>query len=114
MSRLNAIIVAVSLAFTGAAFAQTSTAPAKDPAATPGIDKRQENQQKRIDAGVKSGQLTEREAARMEKRQDKLQADKQKAQADGVVTKQERRQLHHEADRNSKAIARQKHDRQHK
>ncbi len=114
MNGFKAAIVAVLLAFTGAALAQSTTPPAKDPAATPGIDKRQENQQKRIDAGVKSGQLTEREAARMEKRQDKLQADKQKAQADGVVTKQERRQLHREADRNSKAIARQKHDRQHK
>ena len=63
---------------------------------------------------MKSGQLTDREAARLDKRQDKLQADKTKAQADGVVTKKERHQLHNEADRNSKAIAKQKHDRQHK
>jgi hypothetical protein len=114
MLNIKTAAVAIALAFASSAFAQTTTPPAKDPAATPRIDQRQENQQKRIDAGVKSGQLTEREAARMDKRQDKLQADKEKAQADGVVTKKERARLHNEADRNSAAIARQKHDRQHK
>ena len=111
---IKAAAVAIALAIAGSAYAQTTTPPVRDPAATPGVDKRQDNQQKRIDAGVKSGQLTEREAARMDKRQDKLQADKEKAQADGVVTKKERARLHNEADRNSGAIARQKHDRQHK
>jgi hypothetical protein len=111
MMHLKAAVVTIALAFAGNAFAQTTTPPA---AATPGIDKRQENQQKRIDAGVKSGQLTDREAARLEKRESKLQKDKEKAQADGVVTKQERRQLNREADRDSKAIAREKHDKQHK
>jgi len=114
MNNLKSAVVALALAFAGTAFAQTTTPPAGNPAATPGIDKRQDNQQKRIDAGVKSGQLTDREAARLEKRQDKLQANKEKAQADGVVTKKERARLHNEADRNSRAIAHQKHDRQHK
>lgn len=114
MINFKAVAAAIALAFAGSAFAQTTTPPVRDPATTPGIDKRLDNQQKRIDQGVQSGQLTDREAARLEKRHDKLQADKQKAQADGVVTKQERRQLNHKADRNSKAIAVQKHDRQHK
>ena len=78
MNKIKAAVVAVSLAFAGAAFAQGTTPPAANPAATPGIDKRQENQQKRIDAGVKSGQLTDKEAARLEKREDKLQKDKEK------------------------------------
>ena len=56
MTTIKAAVVAVSLAFAGAVFAQGTPAPAGNPAATPGIDKRQENQQKRIDAGVKSGQ----------------------------------------------------------
>jgi hypothetical protein len=91
------------------ALAQTSP----DPNATPGIDKRLENQDKRIQKGVETGQLTPREAARMEKRQDKIQSDVDKAKADGVVTAQERRQLHRELDRSSGAIYREKHDRQH-
>lgn len=113
MNMIKAAVTTIAIAFAGAAFAQTP-APTPNPAATPGIDKRQENQQKRIDAGVKSGQLTEREAGRLEKREDKLQKDKEKAQADGVVTKQERKHLNREANRDSEAIAHQKHDRQHK
>ena len=112
MLNIKAAAVAVALAFAGSAFAQAPT-PAKDPAATPGIDKRQVNQQKRIGAGVSSGQLTSKEATHLEKRETKLQNDKQKAKADGVVTKQERKHLQHEASNNSKAIAKQKHDVQH-
>jgi hypothetical protein len=103
MFNVKAVVIAVTFAFAGSAFAQT---------ATPGIDKRQANQEKRIDQGVKSGELTKREANRLEKREDKLQKDKEKAQADGVVTKKERRQLNREANRDSKAISRQKHDAQ--
>ena len=88
-------------------------APAKDPAATPGIDQRQVNQEKRIDQGVKSGQLNQKEATRLEKREAKLEADKQAAKADGKVTKEERRTLNREADRDSRAIHREKHDAQH-
>ena len=114
MFNTKAAVVAVALAFAGTAFAQTSTPLAKDPAATPGIDKRQQIQQKRIEQGVKSGQLTDKEAARLEKREAKLESDKEKAQADGKVTKQERRKLQREANRDSRAIRRQKHDAQHK
>jgi CRISPR/Cas system-associated endoribonuclease Cas2 len=103
MLNLKAVAIAAALSFTGAAFAQT---------ATPGIDQRQANQEKRIQQGVKSGELTKREAARLEKREGKLQADKQKAAADGKVTKKEREQLNREANRDSKAIYRQKHDAQ--
>ena len=105
MFNVKATVIAVTLAFAGSAFAQT---------ATPGIDKRQANQEKRIDQGVKSGQLNEKEAARLKKREDKLQADKEKAQADGKVTKQERAKLQHEAKRDSRATHQQKHDAQHK
>ena len=61
---------------------------------------------------MNSGQLTPREAARLEKRQDKLQADQARAKADGVVTPQERARLQREANRNNRAIAGEKHDRQ--
>lgn len=90
--------------------AQTS-APA-DPTATPRVDKRLANQEKRIDQGVKSGALTAPEAAALQKGEDKIKADQAAAKADGVVTKPERKQLHQELNRESHAIHRQKHDRQ--
>ena len=103
MFNAKIITAAIALAFAGTAFAQT---------ATPNIDKRQANQEKRIEQGVKSGELTSKETANLEKREAKLQSDKEKAQADGVVTKKERSKLQHEANRDSKAIYRQKHDAQ--
>ena len=112
MFNLKAAVAAIAVAIAGAAFAQTTSTPPAGATATPGIDKRQANQEKRIEQGVKSGELTKKEAGRLEKRESKLQADKEKAQADGKVTKQERKQLQHEASRDSKAIYRQKHDAQ--
>ncbi|MBK7051851.1 MAG: hypothetical protein IPH54_14515 [Rhodoferax sp.] len=69
--KMQALITALVFAVSGTAFAQTSQT-ARDPAATPRLDQRQANQEKRIEQGVASGQLTEKEAARMEKREDKL------------------------------------------
>jgi uncharacterized protein YaiL (DUF2058 family) len=75
------------------------------------MDKR-EAKRRRIDQGVASGQLTPREAARLEKREGKLAANEQAAKADGVVTRKERRRLQRQANRDSAAIYRQKHDAQ--
>jgi uncharacterized membrane protein YebE (DUF533 family) len=97
---LAVLITAVTLP----AFAQT---------ATPGIDRREANQERRIDQGVATGQLTPRETAKLEKGQvhvDKLEA---KAKADGVVTAQERQRIQHAQNAQSRKIKRQKHDRQH-
>lgn len=77
---------------------------------TPGLDQRQTNQQQRITAGVESGQLTVREAARLERGETRLERHEAAASADGVVTRRERALLHHEADVMSRRIYRQKHD----
>ena len=80
---------------------------------TPRIDQRQANQQQRIDQGVQSGALTEKEAARMEKGQERVQNMENKAAADGKVTAKEKARIEHAQDVQSKRIYRQKHDRQH-
>lgn len=106
-------ILLVSLAFGTAsigALAQ-ATAPTGS-ASTPGIDQRQANQEKRIDSGLASGQLTKREARRLERQQNAINKAEDKAKADGVVTAKERGRLHHAQDHASRNIARQKHDRQ--
>ena len=79
---------------------------------TPKVDARQERQQERIDQGVASGELNQREAGRLQKEQDRIAGHEEKAKADGVVTKQERRKLNREQDRASRHIKREKHDRQ--
>ncbi len=90
------------------------TALAADLAATPGIDKRQAEQEKRIQEGKASGQLTDKEAAKLERGQAKVEKMEQKAKADGVVTDKERARITHAQNQQSKKIYREKHDRQHK
>ena len=99
----------VAIAITSAAlpaFAQTTS--------TPRIDQRQANQERRIEQGVKSGQLTTKEAARLEKVQARVQKIETKAAADGKVTKKERAKIEHAQDKQSRQIAREKHDKQRK
>lgn len=79
---------------------------------TPKVDARQGQQQERIDQGVASGELNQREAGRLQREQERIAAHEEKAKADGVVTKREQRRLNREQNRASRHIAREKHDRQ--
>lgn len=81
--------------------------------ATPRVDRRQAVQAQRIEQGEQSGALTTREAVRLEKGQDHVQAVEDKAKADGVVTGKERARLTHAENKQSARIYRQKHDAQH-
>ena len=92
------------------AFAQA----AANPAATPGIDKRQEMQEKRIDQGQASGQLTPRESRKLDHQQARINRAESTAKADGTVTRAERKRLHKLQNHASHSIKRQKHDRQHR
>ena len=95
-----------------AAAALAFALPAAAQASTPRIDQRQANQERRIDQGVRSGQLTPTEEARLEKGQARVEKMENQAKADGTVTRQERHALHHAQDRQGKRIWRQKHDHQ--
>ena len=79
---------------------------------TPRIDKRQEVQDKRIEQGVKSGELNKKETARLEKGQQGVQKMEDKAMADSKVTKKEKAHIEHAQDHQSKRIHSQKHDKQ--
>ncbi|MFO0775051.1 MAG: hypothetical protein U0172_10360 [Nitrospiraceae bacterium] len=81
---------------------------------TPVIDQRQANQEQRIDQGIASGQLNQREARRLDKQQDHIDNMENRAKADGKVTKRERARLHAAQDRASRNIHKQKHDAQHR
>lgn len=95
-----------------AALATAITLPAFAQAYTPGIDQRQMNQEQRIDQGIASGQLTQREAVRLDRGQDRVDALENRAKSDGVVTARERARVQHAQNVESRRIYRQKHDRQ--
>ena len=104
MKLVKIVSAAVIAAFALPALAQTQS--------TPRIDQRQQNQERRIEQGEKSGALTQKEAARLEKGQARVQKMENKATADGKVTKKEARRIEKAQDRQSKKIYREKHDKQ--
>jgi hypothetical protein len=76
----------------------------------PGIQKREANQERRIDQGVKSGQLTPQEAGKLEAREAKIKQDEERMKSDGKLTKKERAKLTKEQNRASKKIYKKKHN----
>ncbi len=68
----------------------------RQPGSLPGIDNREYQIGQRIDEGVRSGRITQREARRLHNRERQIAAHEASFQADGVVTKQERRTLRNE------------------
>ena len=97
-------LAVLSLVLPAIAFAQANT---------PLVDQRQANQERRIDQGVASGSLTQREANRLERGQQHVDNMENRAKADGVVTRRERARLNHAQNVQSRHIYAQKHDRQH-
>ena len=105
------LVAAAVLALAGAA-ASAQTAASAPGANTPRIDQRQAKQERRIDQGIASGELTQREATRLERQQTAINQAEDKAKADGSVTAKERKRLTHAQNHASRNIYRQKHDRQ--
>jgi len=106
--QVRSLLTVLTLTLGTAAFAQTP-AP-KDPIATPRVDQREANQEKRIEQGVASGQLAPRETQRLERREQRIEKAETHAKSDGVVTAKERRQLGNMQDHASRDIRREKHD----
>ena len=70
--------------------------PPANAANTPGIDNREYQVSRRIDEGVRSGRITQREARRLQSREREIARHEAFFKSDGVVTRQERRQLNDE------------------
>jgi hypothetical protein len=104
MKRLTKVVLGISAAtvlMASALYAGTDD---------PRIQKREQNQEKRIDQGVKSGEVTPGEASRLEKEQAKIKQDEARMKSDGKLTKKERRKLKREQNKASKDIYRAKHN----
>lgn len=88
----------------------STAAFANDPAVTE--TQRNINQQQRIEQGLKSGQLTPREAARLEGAQARTERAEAKSMKDGTVTQEEQRRINSMQNKVSRDIYREKHDAQ--
>lgn len=78
---------------------------------TPNLDKTQKRQRARTHQGVKSGELTKREARSLTKQQIHIRKDERRAKADGVETPKERKHIKNDQKRANKNIAAKKHNR---
>ena len=83
------------------------------PALAAGVDRRADRQQTRIAQGVESGTLTAHEAARLERKEGRLDREIARDKVDGPgLTERERVKLNRQENHLSRQIYRQKHDRQ--
>jgi uncharacterized membrane protein YebE (DUF533 family) len=105
MKVIHHLLVAASL---GSAMAAVPVLAVAQP--TPVIDQREANQNARIARGENTGQLSKREANRLQAGQAKVQGMETAAKADGKVTHSERAAIRAEQNHQSRRIARQKHD----
>mgnify|MGYP000855960528 CR=1 FL=1 len=72
--------------------------------------RRNRNQQHRIREGVASGELTNKEARKLERGERRIHKAERRARQDGVVTAGERAKIEHMQDNESKKIYQEKHD----
>lgn len=109
----NTLILAALALVASTSFAQSSNVGnADDSKPMPRNERREAMQERRIEQGSNSGQLTEREKSRLENQQGRIDKAQEKAGADGKVTARERARIEHMQDKASTNIQRQKHDRQ--
>jgi uncharacterized membrane protein YebE (DUF533 family) len=76
----------------------------------PGVNAPQQNQRERIGQGVRSGELTRDEAKTLGSQQKAIRAEERSYKSDGVVTRDERKDLHQDLNQASRDIYSQKHD----
>jgi hypothetical protein len=89
----------------------TATAQTRAQCRAHSINTREHRQERRIAQGVRSGELTRREAARLQAEQARLRVYEAFARrSGGELTARERARLQHALNRTSRDIYRQKHD----
>jgi hypothetical protein len=112
-----AAAIAIGLGFTTGAIAQTAPATSTPATATRPHNAASEtgrdvDQQKRIEQGLQSGQLTSGEARKLEAGEAHIDKTEQRDLRNGSLSASERAQIQREQNRESKAIYNQKHDAQ--
>ncbi|WP_447978954.1 hypothetical protein [Candidatus Nitrospira bockiana] len=88
----------------------TIAAPVFADPQTPRVDRREHRQKQRIREGVKSGALTRDEAKQLRQEQREIRAKEREMKADGMVTREERKELHRDLNESSRQIFQEKHD----
>ena len=102
----------ITTILTGSLACMLAAAPAFAADNDPGIQQREINQQNRIEKGVESGQLTPKEAGKLEAQQTKIKQREERmaARNGGSLTAKDKAKLTKQQDRASKNIYKKKHN----
>lgn len=100
--KVSAILATSLLAAATATFATGASADS--------IDRRQANQEQRIQQGLRDGSLTRREAAHLEAEQTRIRALERAAERDGHINRQERARIEAAQNSASRHIYQERHD----
>lgn len=100
----------IGRAVVAAILVMTFAAPVFADPKSPGADRREHRQKQRIKQGVKSGELTKKEARALAAEQKAIRAKEREMKSDGVMTREERKELNRDLNEASRNIAEQKHD----
>lgn len=103
-------LIATTLLLCAAATHGVASADTQRGVRDPRIDARQQLQRERIQQGVRSGELTRREARNAREDQRDIRQLERAYKSDGELTRSERRDLNHEQDQASRELYRDKHD----
>jgi|GEM_PF-1630257 len=105
---MNAAVLKASAAFLGLLLSLPTLAAE--------VDRRAERQQERIAEGAKSGSLTPREAAGLERREGRINQEikEDRAANGGKLTPADQAKINRQQNRTSRAIYRKKHNRIHR
>ena len=77
---------------------------------SPKIDKKERRQEERIRKGERSGEITPKEASKLETRENRIRNEKRVDKADGKLSRSERRQIRRDEHRADKQIYDKKHN----
>ena len=95
---------------TATALLATTTIASADYSSSRGIDARQAEQERRIQQGVRSGDLTRGEYQRLEAEQARIRQIERQAKSDGYVSASERARISAAQNSASRHIYQEKHD----
>jgi len=100
---MKTIFLTAGLVFTCISITFAQSTPTQS--STPRIDKRQDNQQERIEDGRESGALSNKEALKLEAKQAEIQAQKLSSKDGGKTTLSEKAKLSHKQNTAGAGIA---------
>ena len=108
--KLTTLLLVAMVGVSATAYSQSANDAREPGTRTPVIHRHQVNQRERIRQGVRSGELTRGEAARLRNEQRVIRHQVQTAKAYGTVSRAERARIRHEQREASEHIYRLKHN----